>query len=100
MYNLACCYADGHGVQEDGNKASRWFSEAARRGYAPAVNDPIYGNVKSLPPPAAAAKYCQLLYYFFLYSPTFYVTGPSFRRPSSHARFTHFSPTTQDDGMS
>ena len=55
MYNLACCYADGHGVQEDGNKASRWFSEAARRGYAPAVNDPIYGNVKSLSPPAAAA---------------------------------------------
>lgn len=54
MYNLACCYADGQGVQEDGNKASRWFSEAARRGYAPAVNDPIYGNVKSLPPPAAA----------------------------------------------
>ena len=52
MYNLGCCYAHGMGVEEDAGKASRWFAEAARRGYAPEVNDPIYGNVKSIKPPS------------------------------------------------
>ena len=28
MYNVACCYRDGEGVEKDGEKAIEWFKKA------------------------------------------------------------------------
>lgn len=33
QYNLACCYANGNGIQRDMSEAAKWFGEAAKQGH-------------------------------------------------------------------